>query len=110
MTQPEPRIETIDATDAREQWEALLHRVGARQARFLVARDGEPVAAIVSAHDLEILTRYLQQREERFKAFDELQEQFKDVPPAEIEREIERVIGAVRSERRATALADAATS
>jgi PHD/YefM family antitoxin component YafN of YafNO toxin-antitoxin module len=109
MTRAEPQTETIDASAAREQWDQLLERVHTEDARFLVERDGKPVAAIISTRDLEVFQRYLQQRIDLFAAIEEMREAFTDVPSEEIEREIERVIAEVRAERRAAALAEAAT-
>lgn len=110
MSQTTPTTEIIDADAVPEQWQAVLERARSRQARFLVARNGEPVAAIVSAHDLEILQAYLKRRDEDFAVIDALQERFKDIPSDELEREIERAIAEARAERRAAVSATMTTS
>lgn len=99
MTRAEPQTETIDAGAAREQWDELLERVRTGGARFLVEREGEPIAALISARDLEVFERYQHERAEDFKALDRMRAAFADVPDDEIEREIEKALAKTRAER-----------
>jgi prevent-host-death family protein len=105
MSHPEPTTETITAAAAREQWDEIIDRVKTREARFLVERDGKPVAALISAHELEILERYQREREEDFKALDRMRAAFADVPDDEIEQEIEKALANVRAQRRRATVA-----
>jgi hypothetical protein len=41
------------------------------------------------------------EREERFKALDATRDAFRDVPPEELEREVEKALAEVREENRA---------
>lgn len=100
MREREPMTKTMKASEARQQWSTLINQVFRRETRVLVEKSGIPVAAIVSAQDLERLKQLEQQREEDFKALDATREAFKDVPPEEIEQEVTRAINAVRRENR----------
>src|SRR5512135_541227 len=65
MTERErPMKKTVKASEARQQLPQLLNTVYRGDTRVLVERSGIPVAAIVSARDLEELTRLDQQRAE----------------------------------------------
>ena len=58
---------------------------------------GVAVAAIISVDDLEWLRHLEQRREAFFERIDRMQEAFKDVPPEEIEREVDRIIARNRA-------------
>jgi prevent-host-death family protein len=100
MREREIMTQTIKASDARQQWSELLNKVFRKETRVVVEKSGIPVAAIISAEDLERLNRYEQERAERFKILDEIGEAFKDVPPEELEREVAKTLDAVRQENR----------
>jgi len=96
----EPVTQTISLTDARQSFSQLINQVFRREARVLIEKNSLPVAALVSADDLERLRRYDEEREQRFRILDEIQEAFKDVPPEELEREVSRAVAQVRKEMR----------
>lgn len=100
MRTREPITETINATDAKEQWGRILGRVALRETRVIVEENGIPVPAMISARDLERLEVFEAEREEDFKAIDRMREAFKDVPDEELEREIACAIAEVRAENR----------
>ena len=100
MGERQPMTQTIKASEARQHWSELLNKVFRKETRVIVEKSGIPVAAIVSAEDLKRLTRFDQERQERFKALDEIGEAFKDVPPEKLEQEVTRAINAVREETR----------
>ncbi len=100
MGERRPMTQTIKASEARQHWSELLNKVFRKETRVIVEKSGIPVAAIVSAEDLERLTRFEQERQERFKALNEIGEAFKDVPPEELEQEVTRAINSVRQENR----------
>ena len=56
------------------------------------------MAAIVSAEDLDRLTRLESERERDFAILDEFGEAFKDVPDHELEQEVAKTIAQVRQE------------
>jgi len=92
--------QVMKASDVRAQWSQLLNKVFRSKTRVVVEKSGIPVAAVISAEDLQRFTQLEEQREERFKALDKMREAFKDVPPEEIEREVKRAISQVRAEKR----------
>lgn len=97
--QPVTRI--IKASEARQQFSRLLNQVFRGETRVIVEKSGIPVAAIISAEDLERFKRLEEQRKDRFKALEESWKAFEDVPPEEIEREVTKALTAARKKRRA---------
>ena len=93
--------QVMKASDVRAQWSQLLNKVFRNQTRVVVEKSGIPVAAVISAEDLQRFTQMEEQREKRFKALDKMREAFKDVPSEEIDREVKRAISQVRAENRA---------
>jgi len=75
-----------------------------------VEKSGIPVAAIISAQDLELLGQMEAQRAERFKALDATREAFKDAPDQELEREVSKALTAARQKRKEEMKGSAATS
>lgn len=100
MREREPMIQTVKASEAREQFSQLLNRVFRREARVIVEKSGIPVAAIISAEDLERLNRFEAERQQRFGILDGIGEAFKDVPDEELEREVSRAVARLRKESR----------
>lgn len=100
MPERERTMQTVNATAARQQFSELVNRVFRREARVLIEKSGIPVAAIISADDLEKLGRLEAERERDFAVLDEVGRAFQDVPPAVIEREVAKAVRSVRSERR----------
>jgi prevent-host-death family protein len=94
-------IRTMKASEARQQFSQVLNQVYREQVRVLVEKSGIPVAGIVSARDLERLRQLEDQRERDFAVIDEIRDAFKDVPDAEIEREVARAVAAARKKLRA---------
>jgi prevent-host-death family protein len=91
---------TIKASVARQQFSQLLNDVYRTENRVLVEKSGIPVAAIIPAKDLQLLTRLETGRNRDFAVLDEMREAFKDVPAEEIEREVAKAISQVRKEQR----------
>lgn len=104
----EPATKPMKASEVREQWSQVLNRVFRREARILVEKSGIPVAAIISAADLEQLQRLEMRRQADFRVLFETQQAFKDVPDDELERQIERAIAEARESKRQSD--DAATA
>lgn len=91
--------QVMKSSDVRQQWSQLINKVFTDQTRIVVEKSGIPVAAVISAEELERFTRLDEQRKERFKALDKMRKAFKDVPSEEIEREVNRAVAEVRSKR-----------
>ena len=98
-----PRVERLDAETVRDGWLPALARVAAGEERLLIERDGQPVAALISAEDFKLFVRLDKQRRDALAAIEHLQssfaEAFAGVPDAEIEAEIAKAIAEVRGER-----------
>ena len=93
--------QVMKASEVRAQWSQLLNKVFRSKTRVVVEKSGIPVAAVISAEDLQRFTQMEEQREKRFKALDKMRDAFKNVAPEEIDREVKRAISQVRAENRA---------
>lgn len=96
----EPATQTVKLTDARQHFSELVNKVFRGEARVIVEKSGIPVAAIISADDLDELTRLEREREEDFKALDATRGAFKDVSEDELAREVTRAIREARARYR----------
>jgi prevent-host-death family protein len=96
MPQREPITQTIKASEARAQWSELLNKVFRRQTRVIVEKSGIPVAAIISAQDLERLSQMEDRRRERFKALGASWDAFKDEDPTKVEQEVAQAVAEAR--------------
>jgi prevent-host-death family protein len=90
----------MKASDARQNFSQVLNRVFKGETRVVVEKSGIPVAAIVSASDLDTLRRAEERRKRDFAILDEIGLAFRDVPPEDIEREVAKAVAAVRGENR----------
>ncbi len=97
MRESGPMTQRINATQARQEWSQLLNKVYRRETRVLVEKSGIPVAAIVSAHDLERLKRM---EDEETRALDRMRAAFSDVTEEQIVKDVEAVVEEVREEER----------
>ena len=98
MTTPYNTTQTIKASEARQQWSRLLKKVYREKA--LVEKSDIPVAGIIPAEELRLFSEWLAAREKRFAVLDEIRDKFKDVPPAEIEEQVQKALSEVRAEMR----------
>lgn len=90
----------MKASEARKEWSQLLNNVFKGQTRVIVEKSGIPVAAVISAEDLERFTTFEEQRDVRFKALDRIRESLKSVPAEKLNQEINKAIEEVRTERK----------
>ena len=93
--------ETMKFTDARQQLSRVVNRVARHETRVLIEKSGVPVAALVSADDLERLNALEERRKEQFGAMVEISRAFADVPDDELERELAKAQAEARAELRA---------
>ena len=77
----------------------LADRVADGRTRLILERDGKAVAAVVSTKDLERLRQLDERRAELRQSLAVLAEPFKDLPPEEIQREVDRAISESRARR-----------
>lgn len=90
----------MKASQVRQQWSQLLNRVYKSQDRIIVEKSGIPVAAVISAADLERITNLEDQRGEDFAFLDKIAKKFEDIPTKEIEHEVNKALSEVRAENR----------
>lgn len=92
--------QVMKASDARKEWSQLLNNVFKSQTRVVVEKSGIPVAAVISAVDLERLIKLEDQRERNFAILDEIGEKFKNVPSQELEQEVNIALTQVKTKNR----------
>jgi prevent-host-death family protein len=92
--------QTIKTTDVGGAMSDIIKKVSQQEARVVVEENGKPVAAIISAQDLQRFSQLEAQRRERFKVVEEIQARNRDKDPEEVERVVAEEITAMRQERR----------
>lgn len=103
MVDREPKIEMRNVAEVGQELSDLVGRVSNGESRVVVERDGKPLAAIISAKEMEGFERYRASRRRRFEVLDGMREPFKDVLPDEIEREVAKAVAEVRAANRTRA-------
>lgn len=88
----DPDIQTIQISDVTEPFLRLVSRVARAETRIVVERDGEPIAALVSAEDLRRLRDLDRAWEERTRVIERFSQAFEDVPADEAEVDVARII------------------
>lgn len=101
MAQTRTPTEIITLPDAEKEFGRVVAEVSGTRTRFLVENDGVPVAAVISAAELDRLDRLDAEWEDDFAIFDEIGEAFRGVDPEEIERETAKALAEVRAEMQA---------
>ncbi len=100
MREREPMTKTLKASEARQQFSELLNQVFKGETRVLVEKSGIPVAAIVSATDLNKLQQLESQQSERFKLLERLRAGFADLSEEQIQRAVTEIIEKQRQQER----------
>ena len=100
MRERELMTKTIKASEARQQFSELLNQVFKGETRVLVEKSGIPVAAIVSATDLNKLQQLESQQSERFKLLERLRADFADLSEEQIQRAVTEIIEKQRQQER----------
>lgn len=103
MREHEPMIQTMKISEVKNTLSSLVNKVYRKETRVLVEKSGIPVAAIISADDLQRFAQLEREQEERFAVIDRVRDAFKDVPAEEIEAETDRIIARNRAAHRAAA-------
>jgi antitoxin (DNA-binding transcriptional repressor) of toxin-antitoxin stability system len=96
MNQAKATIKTVSIDDARSGFDDLLHEVEAGQTRVRIEADGQSIAGLVSAEELELLARLGPAWQEQFGPLLRSWAAFADETPERIEEEIERAVAEVR--------------
>ncbi len=96
---PQPELESLSVSQARQQFSETLNRVYRGEARVIVEKSGIPVGAIVSPRDLADINEMQRRREGMRAALANTRAAFADIPAEEIEREIEKAVEEVKRMR-----------
>jgi len=88
----------IGAKDARAKFAEILGRVGYGREEFVIERSGKPMAALIP---MDVYDQLVTEREARFSVIDRLQGKQPDLPPEQIEADVEAIIKLVRANRAA---------
>jgi prevent-host-death family protein len=99
MAERPPVMETINASQVRKEWSQLINQVFRGETRVLVEKSGIPVAAIISAADLERLRQLEEEHARRFAVLERTWAAFQDVPIEEIEEQVAQAVQQVRQTR-----------
>ena len=97
MTEKEPATRTMKISDVKARLSSLVNEVYRKETRVLVEKAGIPVAALVSIEDLERLTRLGGEWAAGTRALQEFSAAFQDVPTAELEARVARIIAEGRA-------------
>lgn len=89
--------QVMNASEVRQQWSQLLNKVFSNQTRVIVKRSGIPVAAVISAEELERFIKLDEQREERFEALEKIRQAFTAISSEELTTEVGKALSEVRS-------------
>jgi prevent-host-death family protein len=100
MREREPMTKTMKASEARQQFSQLLNEVFRRETRVIVEKSGIPVAAIVSAEDLNKIKQLEAQQAERFKLLERMRAGFSDLSEEQIQRDVAEVMEKQRQQAR----------
>ena len=95
------KTHTLTISDVRRRLSSIVEEVSRKETRIVVEKRGIPIAAIVSADDLERLTRIEEEDRRAWAILEAMRAPFRDVSPEEIDREAANAIAEVRAERRA---------
>ena len=90
---------TIGAYEARRRFGQLIEEAFYRRDHFIVERAGRPMAVIVSIDDYEKWQRLA--KTPFFSMLERVWERTADVPPEELEKDVEKAIATLRADSRA---------
>lgn len=102
MSEPVAAVQTMNVSTARQEWADVINRVHQGEVRVLLEEGGIPMAAVVSAEDLQRLLRFEEERAERGRVLDRVSMPFRNIPVEELEREVEQAVAETRAEYRPT--------
>ena len=95
-----PPNRKADIASARSHLEDLVDVAASGDERIVIARDGTPVAALVSTADLARWLAMHAERAKRFEPIEHLREELADILNEELEREVTKAFGEARLARR----------
>jgi prevent-host-death family protein len=97
MREQQPMTQTMKISEVKNQLSSVVNRVYRKEARVLVEKAGIPVAALVSADDLNRLQQLDRDWDTGTKAIERFSQAFADVPVPELEAKIAEIIAEGRA-------------
>ena len=100
MRDYKPVTQTMDIGEIEDSLATVVTSVSRNDARVVVERHGQPVAAIISIEDLRRFAELQKAEEDSWAAIDTARAAFAHVPETEHEAQVARAIAEVRAEAR----------
>jgi prevent-host-death family protein len=97
MPEQEPMTQTMKISEVKSRLSSLVNEVYRKETRVLVEKAGIPVAALVSADDLDRLQQLDRDWDAGTHALERFSEALADVPVDELEAQIARIIAEGRA-------------
>jgi prevent-host-death family protein len=97
MGRQEPITQTMKISNVKNRLSSLVNEVYRGERRILVEKSGIPVAALVSADDLNRLQQLDREWDKTTKAIERFSQAFADVPVPELEAKIDEIIAEGRA-------------
>jgi prevent-host-death family protein len=97
MPEQEPMTQTMKISEVKSRLSSLVNEVYRKETRVLVEKAGIPVAALVSADDLDRLQQLDRDWNAGTRALERFSEALADVPVDELETQIARIIAEGRA-------------
>jgi len=97
MPEQEPVTQTMKIAEVKSRLSSLVNEVYRKETRVLVEKAGIPVAALVSADDLDRLQQLDRDWDAGTHALERFSEALADVPVDELEAQIARIIAEGRA-------------
>jgi prevent-host-death family protein len=94
--------QVMDLDGPEQSLAEVVSQVTQRETRIIVEERGVPVAAIISAEELQRLSELDREREDHFSVIDRVRTAFAGVPDDEIEAETDQILARVRASARTT--------
>lgn len=89
-------LKTIPAVKARIHFGDIMKRVFKNGERFIVEKSGIPMVIIINATEY---TRFIEEREERFKIIDRIKVKLPNIAAEEVEKDINETVKIIRKQR-----------
>ncbi len=84
----------VAAGEARKRLSDLLGRVYYGREIVIIEQEGRPMVAVVP---IDLLERWMQEREAAFRALEDWRNRLPDVPPEEVLQDVQEALKAVRA-------------
>lgn len=99
--------QTVTAQDARNKFSEILNTAVYGKTNVVITRFSKPQAVLIDYKEYEQLmdprSRFSDEEWEKgFNVFDKIRAKTKDLPPRDVEKEVNKAVKKIRREKRAT--------